>query len=442
MHHKLTRRDFLLGAGTAAAGLALGACVPPATPTTAPAAEATAVPVGGKLEWVNHLSAYPPSQPVWDAMKQGFEEKYPGWELVDYSMDPNEMTQQVVMMATSDDVPDMVMSDYVQNATWAYAGALEPLDDYFSQEVREDYVGWEVSVVKGKWYGLTMNGGTLIPIWNRVVLEMAGRDPDKAPSNIEEFEETLAAIAELGTDEEGNKIWPFLTDVYQHYVVCLRFLPFVWGNGGDLWDEQDNWTVNTQENIDTLTWFAGLAEREWIPVGTKTQDNRQIVAKDLAGGYIDGPWAKGLWRDLSGIGDEFYSHTLPSTYPDGKAGISPSIVWGNTIVMMKGSKNKEMAKNFMEYITSTPEILKTYNKEMGHLSCRKSHLRDDPYWEGDWWNAGFKEALLSARGLHWGIPKFQAGLEEVGRAVQAACQGKDPKAALDDATVRISEMQE
>ena len=47
--------------------------------------------------------------------------------------------------------------------------------------------------------------------YNTVLMEQAGLDPSAIPSTIAEFDEVVRAIAALGSDDQGNRIWGFTT---------------------------------------------------------------------------------------------------------------------------------------------------------------------------------------------------------------------------------------
>jgi len=331
------------------------------------------------------LTSY--AKPFADEFKRLVEEKYPNIELVFQEAAYEETGTQYLLMAESGDVPDVAYCELIMANELASVDALEDLSEWISADIIAD--------LPGSVYDACLYDGTLVSImWDispyalftsSSLATKAGYDGP--PRTIDEFEEMVYAIAGLETDEQGNKIWGF-NIAGKDNEVHIPFLlsPFIYNFGGNFFDQETGEAViNSQEVIDVMTLFKKMYDDGVFgPVPVDREGNRNLFAEGDLGMIGEGPWQRGIWRQISGQDEAFDEEWWVDTYPtlDGSPG--KSLLWSSNAAIMKGAKHPEEAAKVIEMWVSDPDVVLTYNTMHGGIPAVKSiqddsQIQDDPY---------------------------------------------------------------
>ncbi|MDP4200078.1 MAG: extracellular solute-binding protein [Bacteroidota bacterium] len=120
-----------------------------------------------------------------------------------------------------------------------------------------------------------------------------------------------------------------------------KFLPYVWSNGGDLFDSLGHPTMNSPENIEALRFYV-----DQIHVGVmETQ-------KNLDDAFVRGKlgvWFSGSWLLPRLVKAPFRWHTM--LFPGNNDHHGESFAGGEYLAINKNSAMKREAQVFLEYIT-------------------------------------------------------------------------------------------
>lgn len=251
------------------------------------------------------------------------------------------LNQQIITAVAGDVAPDLIRMDLTWVSQMAKLGALECLDGLngFDTLLTDALPGpMATTLYAGAHYGLPLNTNTTAAVFNMDRLKELGFD---APPKT--LDELLAAADKA---DPANEKWLFAVQGSYNWAM----LPFIWTLGGDITDEhytRATGFLNSEATVKALETI-----KSWY--------NRGIIGPCLlgeepatwggveAGNYamiMEGPW--------------FYSAddpkpNNPSTTIPSVDGRSISIVGGEDIVMMKGSKHQEAAWTFMQFLL-TPE---------------------------------------------------------------------------------------
>jgi multiple sugar transport system substrate-binding protein len=263
---------------------------------------------------------------------------------------------------TANNAPDLIQTWGPQFVgSWAYSGALEPLDGYFNQagfDANDILPGLLKSTTwKGKVYGLPFGTDMSMLYYNADMFTAAGLDPSKPPTTIEE----LVTDAEKMTvvDNGAIKQLGWLPDYGWTHVggdgsITIRYgAPFFHEDGSPAFDDP-RWvevfnfakSVYDEYGADNIKTFkAGLGG-----YGT-AQD--PLCMGQLAMSY-DGEWSIAGYRKNCPQADiRVAPFPYPAAHPDLKDNFE---MGGTTIVMPSTAPNKAEAWKFLAFMMQPENV--------------------------------------------------------------------------------------
>lgn len=351
-----------------------------------------------------------------------FETAHPDVKINAIRMPYEGLNQQIITAVAGNTAPDLVRMDITWVAQFAKLGALKALDemDGFQEILGGALPGpMATTLYKGLHYGLPMNTNTTTGVFNMERLKELGFDAP--PTTLEE----LLGAADLA--EPQNEKWLFAVQGSFNWAM----LPFIWTLGGSITD--DAYTTATGYLNGEATVKALETVKSWY-------DNQLIGACILGeepatwGGIENGNYAmvvEGPW---------FYSAgetkpNLPSATIPAVDGRSISIVGGEDLVMLKGTKNAEAAWTFMRFMMTAEAQLPMVSAGMIPTMAA---LLDQVDISGSPWMEAYLEQLKTAMprtpSAEW--PSIEEILnltfESILRGAVSAQEGLDSAAAQID----------
>jgi ABC-type glycerol-3-phosphate transport system substrate-binding protein len=263
---------------------------------------------------------------------------------------------------TANNAPDLIQAWGPQFVgSWAYSGALEPLDGYFNQagfDANDILPGLLKSTTwKGKVYGLPFGTDMSMLYYNADMFKAAGLDPSKPPTTIEE----LVTDAEKMTvvDNGAIKQIGWLPDYGWTHVggdgsITIRYgAPFFHEDGSPAFDDP-RWvevfdfakSVYDEYGADNIKSFkAGFGG-----YGT-AQD--PLCMGQLAMSY-DGEWAiAGYKKNCPQADIRVAPFPYPAAHPDLKDNFE---MGGTTIVMPSTAPNKAESWKFLAFMMQPENV--------------------------------------------------------------------------------------
>jgi multiple sugar transport system substrate-binding protein len=328
--------------------------------------------------------------------------------------------------------PDIAVMHMDQLATYAARQVIQPLDDVAKAlEISEsDFAPtvWEGGMYKGQRYGIPLDMHPLGFYYNKTLMEQAGLDPEKPPTNRDEYEAALTAMKSKGI--QGFWVSPFqFTGGMTGYSVLYQF-------GGTLFsDDVSQATFNSPEAVEAVTWLSGMITAGHSPKNVG-QDADYLAFK---GGKNAFNW-NGIWQ----INDLKKS-------PDVKWGVAPlpqigtkQAAWANshnfTIVQQKRGADANKVAGAKVFINWLSEHSLEWAAG-GQVPARKA-VRDE---------AGFQQLTeVNALAPELEYAAFPPAVPGVGDAItafytafnEAILGKKDVKKALDDGAAQATKILE
>jgi multiple sugar transport system substrate-binding protein len=188
---------------------------------------------------------------------------------------------------TSGNGPDIAVMHMDQLATFAARKVIQPVDDVASAlELSEaDFAPtvWQGGLYQDKRYGIPLDMHPVGFYYNKTLLQRAGLDPNKPPTNRSELEEALAALKGKGI--QGFWMSPFqFTGGMTGYSLVYQF-------GGSLYNDDATKAVfNSPEAVEAVTWCAKLVTDGHSPANVG-QDADYLALKSSKNAFnVNGIW--------------------------------------------------------------------------------------------------------------------------------------------------------
>lgn len=268
-----------------------------------------------------------------DKIIKDFENENPNITVEVLPVGWDELNSKIVQLYQAGEAPDIMLTGTRSIRQFSEMGVLEPLDEYITEEFREQRVEnvLETAKIKGVQYGIPMGFSSRALYYRTDLIETP-------PTNWDELFDIASEVTAKNPDVYGFAI---PTDITHGADELLNF---IYQNGGRVIDDEGNYTLNTPENIETFEYIAKFGKAGIIPdpVGTSRSDLPQLFQNGNVAMFISLPSPK---------------ETLDSTkekYPYATALLPAGSTMGETLVtdsytISAISKNKQAAWDFVEF---------------------------------------------------------------------------------------------
>jgi multiple sugar transport system substrate-binding protein len=312
---------------------------------------------------------------------------------------------RIVNAIAGGEVPDVSLIGTTWMGEFATLGGLDPTPDTI--DPAQFFEGaWNTTVVDGVSYGVPWYVETRLVYYRTDLVEEGGFN--QAPANWDELTQ-LAEAAVAGGAEYGISLQnPCCIGAWQ------TFMPFFWQAGGNIVDEENNFTLDSPECVEALTFYDsffenGLAQAETSDVPTEAQ-----FADGTIGAFISGPWMIGVVTD-AGADPETWTVAHQPTEQSGT-----SFVGGGNLAVFDQSDNKDAGWAFVEF-ASRPEVQVTWYETVNDLPAVQAAW-DDPALADDALLAAFGEQLQDAKAPP-AIPTWEQVANAVDGQIEAVTVG-------------------
>lgn len=329
----------------------------------------------------------------------------------------DDIDQQTSTMIQNNNAPDILNLNVY--ASYAKDGLLYSSDEVLSPSVKSDLLEAFVKsgTYNGKMYGMPDLSSARAFFYNKTLFQKAGIAAP--PKTWSEFEDDAKKINALGSGTVGYAL-PLGPEEAQG-----EFSIWTFNNGGD-WKQGGKWTINSDKNVQTLTFLKKLAVTDKVTQNNPGKTNRQDafdLFKSGKAGMVVGfsPLAAALDQD----GKVDYG-VAPMPTSDG--GTPQTFGVTDYLMAFKKPGNKDAVKAFYDLYYQKDQV-NEFIKAEGFLPVTKSGLQvfaSDPK---------LKVYLETLPNVHL-TPTDDPTWDKVKLAVQqnigaGVAKDGDPKAVLD-----------
>jgi multiple sugar transport system substrate-binding protein len=339
--------------------------------------------------------------------------------------------QKIITALAGRRAPDAVYLNLDLMPRLVDRGALRPVDEFVSEEMRTDYgeVVVDAVTMDGSMWMFPMLRTVSASLYNKDLFEKAGLDPEKPPRNWEELEHAARALTR-DFDGDGHMDQWGLGYVLGGDTLNMSFWPLLWQAGGEvLTPDSSAAAFNGPEGVEALSLVVRLFKAGCIPKSFLALGGSEFVAGKL--GYYHGVGqleAKQFLRDAPnlriGVGPVL-EHRRRMSY---------STIGG--FAMFSTTKHPRETAEWLLFL-SRPDIMRKYCRATMFLPTRQSlgsifeHdpilsklEQETPYLRPD------VKSIYARQIMQMLVPEIQAAV--LGR--------KSPEAALNDAGAAVNAM--
>jgi multiple sugar transport system substrate-binding protein len=381
-----------------------------------------------KINMWRHISDLQRELDSYREIVQSFNESQDEYEIVWEELPQESYADSISAAALAGELPCIIDVDGPFIPNFAWAGNIIPLDEYISDELKEDLISSVIGTYKGEIYGLGMfDAGVAIYARKSVLEDNDIRIPTlEEPWTLEEFNATLEKLAAL---EEFDLGIDLLTNYNSDGYITYIYSPILQSFGGDLINRE-----NYVEAEGILNGPEAIAFGEWMQwlfdegLADPASPDDQAFITGVAPLAYTGSW---YYADMSEAWEDDLLLLPVPDYGTGPVVGGASWQWSIT----SACEYPEGAWQFFEHMFK-PENVAKISDATGNMPGRKSaapmterYTEDSPltiFLEQKEWTVMRPET-----------PAFLTISSAFGEAMRDIWAGGDVQDALDDAVDTI-----
>lgn len=357
-----------------------------------------------------------------------FERQNPGVKVRFQQLSWDFGLDKIITSIAAGNPPDVIElgTDWVPQ--FSSSGVLSDLTAELAP-LKEQFLLWDTVTYKNRLYGMPWLAGTRILFYNRELFVKAGLNPDKPPATWKELAEAAKAVDDLGPNIYGIGL-----HVGEPYSPWQEFLPFAWGNGGEVLDP--NWSrclLDQPPTVEALKFYRSL--KPYALVQRQEQVN-QLFAEGRIGIQLSGTWNFAGIPRLNptlnyGVG------LIPR--PDHPKGIHAAFAGGEVLVIPKSTRHREEALKLVRFLAEEEQAMAIVEAQRNVIPTVVSAI-NHPYYQNRPEQKIVFEQIRTAVAPP-GHPGWGPMQEKITRAIEEVLlQNKDPEQALTEATAEIDQI--
>ena len=351
-----------------------------------------------------------------NAMIQRYTKDHPSVKIKRQYVPFASFKQKLLQGATTGQLPDFVVIDDPDNASFAKLKVLTDLTQQIKDWGKADLfldAPYKTTLWEGHNYGVPMVSNCIVLWYNKPFLQQAGVKP---PTNWDELKQSAAALTKGG--RHGLAV-----SGIQSEEGTFQWLPFLWQSGADIP------TINSAGGKAALGLWVDMVKSGSMSRGILNWAQADVLNEFIHGRaamMVNGPW------QLPVIKAEAKNLDWGVTVlPKGKQ--SASVLGGENLAISTACQNVDAAWRFIEWMEE-PDNFKQLQIDTGNLPSQKQLLKD-PYWSKDPVYSVFAQQLLVAKPRAYG-PNYPKISDAIQKAMQAAISGQS---SVDDALAKAQE---
>lgn len=372
---------------------------------------------GGEDEAITFVAAEysTETEPYWQDLIDSFEEQNPEMSVELQVIDWDRIDQHVTTLVQNRDEPDILNLN--KFADYAADDLLHPAQDVVSEDVLDDFLpGFaDNSTFEGTQYGLPFIASSRLFFYNTELFDEAGLDG--APEAWEEVNDYAEQISETGAVGYGLPLGP--------EEAQAEFQMWINGNGGHWVDDQNNWTINSEENVEALEFLDGMVDAGLTQPNPATTDRADMFNAFAQGevGMLNGAvFLPGIISDQN-PDLEYEIAPIPSNegHPSTTLGVQ------DYLMAFDNPGNEETVQAFLDFVYETENYQEFLEIErfLPATQSASGVMAEDEELEP------FIEALPDAMFFPTHDPDWTAVDGAVKQEIGTAVQDDDPQNVLD-----------
>ncbi|MFA9462687.1 MAG: extracellular solute-binding protein [Velocimicrobium sp.] len=325
----------------------------------------------------------------------------------------SDFKKQLSIGASADELPDLVIIDSPDNASYATMGIFADLTNKF--DVSDYFEGTvQSATLDGKLYGVPFGVNCLALYYNEDMLKEAGAE---VPETWDQLKETAVKLTK-------GEVSGFAFSSVQNEEGTFNFMPWIWSTGASSFE------INSEGGIKALSFVKDLVDSGAMSKECINWTQGDVMNQFMSGNVammVNGPWQIPTMRaEATDVNWNVALIPMDAQYA--------SVLGGENYAVIAGG-NEDAAISFLQYVTQEDNVIKLMS-EFGYISAIQSiadtQFSDDPIY------TKFTEELQYAkpRGPHANWPEISDAIslafnEVITGTASAADAGKEAQDKID-----------
>lgn len=274
----------------------------------------------------------------------------------------------------------------------------------------------DAATLDGKVWGKPWYAGSRALIYRKDILKKAGVEPPKT------WDDLKAAAKAIKEKVPG--MYPIgYTGLSEH-----MYLPTIWQAGGEIAKQDgDTWksALNSPQAAEAIQFYTDFYKQGYSPkaaVGWEEPDAQTAFINGDIAMLIAGGWT---YQSIIDTKASLKSKIGTILEPAGPSGKDTAFAGGSHLVVFNGSKNKDLANSFVDYMLE-PTNLNKFTSSIGFLPGTVSGIKASGYLD-DPVRKPFAEQLLDHSAVYPPSPRWGAleGANIFDGEIQKVMRGKE-----------------
>lgn len=291
----------------------------------------------------------------------------------------DQMVPKFMAALSAGRAPDLYALDIIQYPYFVSIGAFEDITEWakelpFFNELPQGMI--KLGMKDGRIHALPYQIDLSVILWNKDMFEEAGLDPEQPPQT---WYELVEMGKKLTVDKDGDGIidqWGFNLAGGGAGAYMFWFMPFIWGNDGNMFDDEGNVVLDSFEAEQALRFWHDLIHEYKIA----PQSSIQYGSGDRYNAFVSGKLAIFL-------GGNFNITSLRKDAPNLDFGVAPipknrgefATFGGGTLLGITSQcEDVEAAKEYMKFAYSKEAMVNAYAPNL--MLLPRPSLYDNEYY--------------------------------------------------------------
>jgi ABC-type glycerol-3-phosphate transport system substrate-binding protein len=284
----------------------------------------------------------------WRELAADVTKKFPHITVTLETIDWNNYWTKLPAQIAAGNTQDILYMQNLRTKGFVTKGCI-PLDDYVKADKSLNFNDFVKGIidglsVDGNLYGLPYDVGPYLLFYNADLFDKYGIPYPDENMDLDSFVERAKRLT-----RDGN--YGFAVSIHWD-----RWVPFIWGNGGEFNDDAGKYYVTKPEVVEAIKFYAGLIRDLKVahPIadtGNQYQD-REYFYSGKVGMYVDGPWNITNIKKFS----KFKFGVAP--FPIGMKGTRVTPTMGSGFTVSKFTKHPKEAYQAITALTSKESLEK------------------------------------------------------------------------------------
>ncbi|WP_449355218.1 ABC transporter substrate-binding protein [Virgibacillus natechei] len=368
----------------------------------------------------------PQTREVVENAVESFEEANPNITVELQGVGWEQAYQKLVTGFQSGESPDVFYGGTRWVPAFQAMEAIMPLSEYASDKIQEYPESLRSAGMVGDEIYAIPRGFSSRALYYRSDLI------EEPPSTWGELVDTAKQV-----QEENDDVYGFGIGGASGVVsTTTQYFNYAMQNGGEIFDDEGNVQINSQENVEALEFYRDLYTKHEVTPNPldNTREQLPILFKEgRLAMFVSGPFARGI-MEIEQDDEETPFNVAP--LPEGNQ--MGNVLVSDSLMISADTEHPEASWKFIEHLTSLEEQTK-YDKGEGVVPILTEEA-EDPYFQDD----PFFSVFLDMVDYGYDQPKvsaWQPFQDIVIEAIQKSLQGEDPQQLLDQAAEEIKSQQ-